>query len=270
MLNGIGLAGCGRIGQPMLTAMINAGFDARGYDIRPSGDYGDFAQHITNDVNAFAEGLRILFSVVRDIPQTEALLFNDQQLVARASDLEVVIICSTLSPDYVRELRNRVPEHIDLIDSPMSGAQIAAIEARLSFMQGGAAKLLGRLRPLFDAMGCSVHHMGDYGAGMQTKVLNNMIAASNILTTRLALDWATDAGLDQEKFLALVDVSSGQNWFASNFHDIEFAQDGFAPDNTIGILKKDVEAALDAAPYDADRRLPELLARLAAELRPKR
>ncbi len=270
MLNGIGLAGCGRMGQPMLAAMIDAGFDARGYDIRPTDDYGDFARHVTNDVGAFADGLRILFSVVRDIPQTEELLFNDQKLVARASDLEVIIVCSTLSPDYVRRLRNRVPDHIDLIDSPMSGAQIAAMEARLSFMQGGNANTLDRLRLLFDAMGSSIHHMGEYGAGMQTKVLNNMIAASNILTTRLALDWARDAGLDQEKFLALVNVSSGQNWFASNFDDIEFARDGFAADNTIGILKKDVESALDAAPDGADRRLPELLARLAADLRPKR
>jgi len=253
----------------MLGAMIAAGFAVRGFDIRPRGDFGDFAAHVTDDAREFARNLRILFTVVRDADQTERLLFTDQHLLEQARKLEMIVICSTLSPRYLNDLRKRIDSRIAMIDAPMSGARIAAQERRLSFMLGGDREILARLQPLFDAMGQSFHHMGGFGMGMQAKVLNNIIAASSTVITRLALDWAGQAGLDEAAFLRLVDASSGQNWFASHFDEIEFSRDGYEPENTIGILKKDVESALDAAPDGADTRLPELLAELIAQMRSK-
>jgi 3-hydroxyisobutyrate dehydrogenase-like beta-hydroxyacid dehydrogenase len=263
ILSGIGLAGCGRMGLPMLKAMIAAGYDARGFDILPKGD------DVTDDFTSFAKGLNILFTVVRDIAQTDEVLFNSQQALDNAPDLHTIIVCSTLSPRYVNDLRNRVPAHIALIDAPMSGAAIAAKERRLSFMLGGDAPTLDALHPLFAAMGNSFHRMGDFGAGISAKVLNNLLAASNTVMTRLVLDWARDANLNPDNLLKLIDKSSGQNWFASNFERIEFARDGYSPDNTIGILKKDVQSALDAAPDHADTRLPDILVELIASLAPK-
>jgi 3-hydroxyisobutyrate dehydrogenase-like beta-hydroxyacid dehydrogenase len=262
-LTGIGLAGCGRMGLPMLRAMRAAGYDARGFDISPR------SAEVTDDFSDFAKGLNILFTVVRDFEQTDEVLFTQQQVIDNAPDLRTIIVSSTLSPRYVIDLRNRVPSRIRLIDAPMSGAVVAAEERRLSFMLGGDTATLDALQPLFATMGKSFHHMGDFGAGMRAKVLNNLLAASNTVMTRLVLDWAKDAGLDTDKLLQLIDKSSGQNWFASNFDQIEFARDGYSPDNTIGILKKDVQSALDAAPEWADTRLPDLLVELIAKLDPK-
>lgn len=254
--DGIGVAGCGRMGAPMLAALRAAGLDARGFDIRPPADFGPLAPAMTDDPADFAQDLRTLITVVRDIDQTETVLFGRQNLLT-APGLTRVILCSTLSPRYVRELRARVPGHIALIDAPMSGAQIAAQEARLSFMLGGEVADLDAAQPLFDAMGAHFHRMGGYGAGMQAKVLNNLLAAANTAMTRLVLDWADASGLDEDKLLALIHTSSGQNWLASGFEAIEFARDGWAEDNTIGILVKDVDSALDAAPEGADTALPE-------------
>lgn len=131
----------------------------------------------------------------------------------------------------------------------MSGAQIAAQQARLSFMLGGGEEAdLDAAQPLFDAMGPHFHRMGGFGAGMQAKVLNNLLATASTAMTRLVPDWADQAGLDEDKLLSLIHTSSGQNCFASGFNDIEFARDGILADNTIGILVKDVASALDAAP----------------------
>lgn len=268
-LEGVGLAGCGRMGEPMLAAMLAAGADARGFDIRPAESYGEFAAHVSNDADAFAKGLRILISVVRDIPQTEEVLFGAQGFIARAPGLETVILSSTLSPRYVRDLRARVPERIALIDAPMSGAAVAARERRLSFMLGGSEADLDRHQPLFDAMGAHFHRMGDYGAGMAAKVLNNLLAASSTAMTRLVLDWADAQGIDERRLLDLIATSSGQNWLASGFETIEFARDGWAPDNTIGILVKDVESALDAAPEDADTTLPRAVQATIRALGPR-
>ncbi len=251
------------MGAPMLRALRAAGLPARGYDVIPMQ-----SPHITDDIAVFAEELDTLITVVRDIEQTEAVLFGDQNLVAIPSLIRI-IICSTLSPRYVRSLRARVPSHIALIDAPMSGAQIAAEEARLSFMLGGDTTEIDAAWPLFRAMGKHIHRMGEYGSGMQAKVLNNLLAASNTAMTRLVLDWADEAGLDVSALLDLIHTSSGQNWFASGFNSIEFARDGFAPDNTIGILVKDIASALDAAPEGADTTLPRTIQSHIAALKPR-
>lgn len=251
------------MGAPMLSALRAADLPARGYDVVPSE-----ADHITDDIAVFSEDLDTLITVVRDIDQTDAVLFGDQNFTAIPS-LRRIILCSTLSPRYVLGLRDRVPSHITLIDAPMSGAQIAAEQARLSFMLGGDSDDVHAAQPLFGAMGKHFHHMGAYGAGMQAKVLNNLLAASNTAMTRLVLDWADQSGLNEGELLNLIHTSSGQNWFATEFNDIEFARDGFAPDNTIGILVKDVASALDAAPTDANTALPELIQTAIKNLKPR-
>ena len=257
----IGVAGCGRMGAPMLAALRAAGFPARGYDIAPA------AAHITADPRAFAQGLSTLITVVRDIDQTEDVLFT--KALAATPTLQHLVVSSTLSPRYIADLQRRLPSHLTLTDAPMSGAAIAAEERRLSFMLGGAPQTLDTLQPLFCAMGTHFHRMGPTGAGMQAKVLNNLLAASNTAMTRLVLDWCDHTDLDETALLNLIHTSSGQNWFASGFNDIEFARDGFAPDNTIGILVKDVASALDAAPDGADTTLPEVVQSAISALKPR-
>lgn len=262
----IGLAGVGRMGSGMLTNMRKSGIDANGFDIRPASEFGNLP--VSNDADAFAEGLTTLITVVRDTDQTDEVLFGTQGFVLRATDLETIIVSSTLSPKYVRALRDKIPPHINLIDAPMSGAQVGAIEGTLAFMVGGEDAAVDAAWPLFEAMGSNVHRMGGFGDGIQTKVLNNLLCASHTVMTRLILDWATDADLDHGKLLALVEKATGQNWFASRFDDIEFARQGYEPSNTVAILEKDVAAALDAAPDGADTALPELLKQMLHDLQP--
>ncbi|WP_415921226.1 NAD(P)-dependent oxidoreductase [Tateyamaria sp. SN6-1] len=252
------------MGGPMLDALRDGGTDALGFDVVDKG-----LAHVTTNVMAFAPRLRTLFSVVRDADQTDALLFDQQRLVACAPHLERIFICSTLSPRYVKALRTRVPSHVTLIDAPMSGAQIAARNRTLSFMLGGTDADIADAIPLLALMGKHVHHMGAYGAGMQAKVLNNLLAASHTAMTRLVLDWADDAGLDQTRLLNLIETASGQNWLASGFETIEFAKHGYAEDNSIGILAKDVAAARDAAPENADLALPNALEHAIRALTPR-
>lgn len=255
----IGVAGCGRMGMGMLQNLQNAGFVARGFDVRP-------LDGVETDADAFVEDLTTLITVVRDTAETDALLFDDQAVVGKAPTLKRIIISSTLSPKYVKGLRARVPAHIDLIDAPMSGAQIKAEAGNLTFMTGGPA---AQIAPLLRAMGTHTHHMGDFGAGMTAKVLNNLLAASHTAMTRLVLDWADAEGVDESKLLALINTASGQNWLASGFEDIEFARDGYSTDNSIGILVKDVASALDIAPDD-NTALPRAVQSAIRALQPRR
>ncbi|MEJ6397191.1 NAD(P)-dependent oxidoreductase [Yoonia sp. 208BN28-4] len=257
----VGIAGCGRMGAPMLASLRRAGIAARGFDVRDGrGDGGPLAD--------FTDGLTTLISVVRDTAETDALLFDDQAL-CDVPTLRTIIISSTLSPLYTKALRDRVPDHIALIDAPMSGAQVKAQAGTLSFMLGGNADDLAAQAHLFRAMGEDLHTMGAFGAGMTAKVLNNLLAASHTVMTRMVLDWADAAGIDESKLLALIAASSGQNWLASGFDTIEFARDGYADDNSIGILVKDVAAGLDMAPEGADTAIPDQIKSALRHLKPR-
>lgn len=255
------------MGAPMLAALRAAGHTATGFDCRPSTEFGPLSAVITDQPDRLDPATQVLISVVRDIDQTEALLFSDQAVLRHLPNLTHLVICSTVSPHYVTDLATRLENTV--IDAPMSGAPIAAQEARLSFMLGGAAADIEPVRPLLASMGQHFHHMGDTGAGMTAKVLNNLVAAASTATTRLALDWASTAGLDEDSFLAVLHTSSGQTWFGSNFDRIEFARHGFGPDNSIGILSKDIASALDAAPAGADLSLPQALRAAIRQLQPR-
>ena len=267
-LGPIGVAGCGRMGAPMARALIQAGFDVAGLDVLPAQSFGGLAPHMT-DANSFAAGRRVVLSVVRDAVQTEELLFDVQALLSRQpSAIEILLICSTLSPRYMAELRARVPSAITLVDAPMSGAAISAEEARLSFMLGGDDEILDHLQPLFNAMGDKFHRMGPLGAGMTAKVLNNFCAASSTAATRTVLRWAEQLGVEEDRLLAVLNDSSGQNWLATNFSRVEFARHGYALDNTLGILAKDLQSMFDALPDAETEGLPAALLETIRNLKP--
>jgi len=268
LIGPIGVAGCGRMGAPMARALIRAGFDVAGLDVLPATSFGDLAPRMT-DAAAFATGRRIVLSVVRDVAQTEQLLFDDQSLITRRpSAIDTVLICSTLSPRYIAELRSRIPAEIALVDAPMSGASVSAEEARLSFMLGGDEELIDGLQPMFAAMGDKIHRLGPLGAGMTVKVLNNFCAASSVAATRMVLCWAATLGVDEDRLLAVLNDSSGQNWMATNFNRIEFARDGYTPENTLGILAKDLDSMMDALPPEEADGLPTALISLIRDLKP--
>ncbi len=266
----VGIAGCGRMGLPMAMALLRGGIDVWGFDVRPASEFGAFADRMIADPRAFAQRCQVVFTVVRDQRQTNDLLFDDQGLLAGPHGIETLVICSTLSPRYLALLKARVPDRIALIDAPMSGAAVAAEEARLSFMLGGSQATLDALQPLFASMGTRFHRMGGFGAGMTAKVLNNFVAAASVASVRQALAWADQLDVDRARLLALMHDSSGQTWFGSNFDKIEFARDGYDPDNTIGILKKDVESALDAVGADPAEGLQAAVLRSIAALEPDR
>ena len=92
------------MGAPMLDAVRDGTAHAMGFDVVDKG-----VDHIKTDLSAIAPRLETLFSVVRDANETDALLFETQNLIAAAPALRRIFICSTLSPRYVKALRARVP-----------------------------------------------------------------------------------------------------------------------------------------------------------------
>jgi 3-hydroxyisobutyrate dehydrogenase-like beta-hydroxyacid dehydrogenase len=242
----IGVAGCGAMGLPMAKRLAAAGFEVFGFDIRPLSDFGDFATRMIEDAAEFAARCETVVSVVRDAKQTNDLLFDRQAIFARNRWPKRLVIGSTLSPRMVRAVASRLPAGTVLIDAPMSGTVYRAQDGTLTFMVGGDAAEVERLMPALRAMGTTIHHLGPLGAGMTCKVVNNFVAASSVVAVRRAFAAARALGFDRARLLEVMRTSSGSTWYGDNFEKIAWAREGYDPENTIGILEKDVLSFLDA------------------------
>lgn len=244
--NIIGVAGCGNMGLPMAENLLAQGFDVWGYDIRPINASNDLKNRMISDASTFASKVDTVISVVRDITETNALLFDDQAIMCGPDHPTTLVISSTLSPRFIHELKGRVPNDIMLVDAPMSGSTYRAKLATLTFMVGGEPEHVKRLMPLFSIMGSDIHHLGPVGAGAACKVANNLCAAAGMVAVRRALTAAEGYGISQEKLLDVMRTSSGSTWYGDNFADIDWAREGYAPTNTMGIVEKDVKSFVDA------------------------
>ncbi len=206
-MDGIGLAGCGRTGAQMLARLRDAGIDARGFDIRHNEQQAEVATSITLDAAEFVRGLGCLIVAVRDIAACEALLFEDQGLARAAPELHTIVLCSTLSPRYVRALRARIPARIGLVDAPLSGGPRAAREGRLTFLVGGTDAEIARIAPVLAVLG-HVDRMGEFGSGMAAKALHDIVATTASAMTRSALQWADALGIDESRLLDVVGIAA--------------------------------------------------------------
>lgn len=242
----IGIAGCGNMGLPMSQQLRKHGFDNWGFDVRPVHEFGDFQDRMVEDPKEFADRVDVVFSIVRDTRQTEDLLFDVQALYAQPNPPKTLIISSTISPRFLTTLRARLPQDVLLIDAPMSGTEFKAKDGTLTFMVGGPDDTVRDLMPVFEAMGTTIHHLGPLGSGLTCKVINNFVAASNIIAVRHALETSEKLGVDRDTILKVISSSSGTNWYAQYFKEIDWSLEAYDPANTMGIVKKDVASYLDA------------------------
>ena len=248
----IGLAGCGNMGLPMVISMVSKNIDIQGYDIENKKSQSALGINFEGCKKSFLADRNIIISVVRDEEDTLELCEGGDGLFEQQSS-KILIISSTVSPRFLMDLKSRAPKNIIVIDAPMSGATIAAKEAKLTFMVGCEKKLFVYISPLLGLMGTQINRIGNYGAGMMVKVLNNFIAASSVVSVRQVLHQAEKFELDIEALFNTIDTSSGQTWFGTNREKIEWFKESFENNNTMGILTKDVLAYVDAFENEIDK-----------------
>lgn len=222
------------------------GFDTYGYDVRPIAEFPTFKDRMLPSLTNL-ESNDILVLVVRNQEQISELCFDNPGIYNNKKDdyPKLLVVSSTVSPRYITWLQEELPDDVSLVDAPMSGAPIAARDRSLTFMVGGDTGATDRLKPAFDVMGNNSFFLGATGQGMLAKVLNNYIAACNVISVRKSLAHAAALGMTSDTLLAVVNKSSGANWFSSNLDRIDWCAEEYEPGNTIGILEKDVTAALD-------------------------
>ena len=250
----IGFVGTGIMGAPMARNAIKAGFAVTVTNRTPAraeplAKDGATVVKTPREVAARSD---IVVTMVPNTPDVEAAVFGPDGVAAGAREGLLLIDMSTISPAATRALAERAAKNrppFRTLDAPVSGGEIGAIEARLSIMIGGEAADVKRAMPLFEALGKTIVHIGDHGAGQACKLANQIAVAINNLGVSEALVFAASQGIDLEKTRQVIAGGAGSSWAMQNYAPKMLAGD-FRPGFMIDLQQKDLRIVLDNASAD--------------------
>jgi 3-hydroxyisobutyrate dehydrogenase len=247
----VGFVGLGIMGSPMARNAIKAGFPVtvtnRTMDrAKPLEEAGATAVRTPKEV---AEHSDIVVTMVTSSPDVEAVTFGPDGIAAGAHPGLLAIDMSTISPAASREMARRAAAHrppFHTLDAPVSGGEVGAIEARLAIMVGGGDGDVKRAMPLFEALGKTIVHIGDHGAGQACKLANQIAVAINNLGVSEALVFAKAQGIDLERTRQVIAGGAGSSWAMQNYAPKMLAGD-FRPGFMVDLQQKDLRLVLDNA-----------------------
>jgi 2-hydroxy-3-oxopropionate reductase len=245
----VGFVGLGVMGKPMARNLIAAGFElvvwsrTRASVDEVSGD-GATAAGSAREV---AEQADVTILMLPDSPQVREVLDGDDGLLAGAREGSLVIDMSTISPVVTREIAEECGARgIGWVDAPVSGGDVGARDATLSIMAGGAESDFARARPLFEALGRTIVHVGPVGSGQVVKACNQVVVALTIEAVSEALVLGSKAGVDPA---TIIEVLSG-GMAANRVMEVRgrnFLEHDFTPGFRIDLHHKDLGIALQTA-----------------------
>jgi 2-hydroxy-3-oxopropionate reductase len=250
----IGFVGTGIMGAPMARNALRAGFAVTVTNRTPARAeaLAKDGATVVKTPREVAERSDIVVTMVPNTPDVEAAVFGPDGGAAGARDGLLLIDMSTISPAATRAFAERAAKNrpaFHTLDAPVSGGEIGAIEARLSIMIGGDAADVKRAMPLFEALGKTIVHIGDHGAGQACKLANQIAVAINNLGVSEALVFAASQGIDLEKTRQVIAGGAGSSWAMQNYAPKMLAGD-FRPGFMIDLQQKDLRIVLDNASAD--------------------
>jgi 2-hydroxy-3-oxopropionate reductase len=195
----VGFIGLGIMGGPMAANLVKAGFDVTGHNRSPdkvealveAGGRG------ADSVAAAVRGADVVITMVPDSPDVEDVTGGDGGIFANAQPGALYLDMSSIRPDVaVRVAQAGRAAGLRVLDAPVSGGEAGAVEGSLSIMVGGGADDVAAARPVLDALGSTIVHVGPAGAGQTVKAANQLIVAGNIALLAEAIVFLEAHGVD--------------------------------------------------------------------------
>jgi 2-hydroxy-3-oxopropionate reductase len=244
----LGFIGLGIMGAPMAGRLMEAGHRlfVHTRSKLPAAIAASAAVPCTS-ARDVAERADIVFLMLPDTPDVEAVLFGETGVAAGLSKGKTVVDMSSISPLATKAFAARINAlGCDYLDAPVSGGEVGAKAGSLTIMVGGPEAAFARVKPLFEAMGKNVTLVGGNGDGQTCKVANQIIVALNIAAVGEALVFAAKAGADPAKVRQAL-----MGGFASSrileVHGERMLERTFAPGFRIRLHQKDLNLALAGA-----------------------
>lgn len=245
----IGFVGLGIMGQGMTRNLLEAGFTVTVWNrtqsrMTPLIEAGAVGASSPADVAAHSD---IIIICVSDTADVEEVLLQENGVLFGAASGNLVIDCSTISPQATQKMAEILKQNdIHMLDAPISGGSEGAANGTLSIMVGGEADQFERAKPVFEAMGKTITHVGGTGAGQTVKLVNQILVVINMLAVGEALLFAQAGGLDLQKTLEAVSGGAAGSWMLSN-RGPQVVERDWRPGFTIDLQQKDLRLVLEAA-----------------------
>jgi 3-hydroxyisobutyrate dehydrogenase len=212
-----GFVGLGAMGQPMARNLHRAGLLAAVWNRSAAKAQAFSAETGVAAAGSLAELAEICEAVVTCVSADADVLTVTDALGASLAAGAVVMDCSTVAADTAREAAARLAAHdAEFLDCPVSGGTEGARDGTLSIMVGGEAAALQRARPVLEALGRNIVHMGPAGAGQAAKATNQIMVAGINQAVTEALAFGQAQGLPMDRLIAALEKGAAANWFLSH------------------------------------------------------
>ncbi len=245
----VGFIGLGIMGMPMARNLLKAGFEVVAYN-RTASKSEALAKEGARKANSpkeLAMECPVVITIVSDTKDVTAVILGKDGVIEGARPGSVVIDMSTISPKATREIAARLKEKgVSTLDAPVSGGDVGAVKATLSIMVGGDAEVFQRCRPIFEAMGNNIVHVGASGMGQTVKLMNQILVVGNLNAVVEALVFAQKSGADLDKAINAVKGGAAGSWQLANLGPRIIKRD-FSPGFMVDLVQKDLRLVMEAA-----------------------
>ena len=242
----VGFIGTGAMGLPMAANILDSGnklsvFDIKESSTRPLVEKG--AVHCSN-IESLSKQSEI---VMMSLPGPEEVRVVAGQALASMSVGKVLVDLSTNSPSMIREIDSMAKsKKVSFLDAPVSGGTRGAKNGELTVMVGGERETFEELHSIWNCIGTNVFYIGGVGTGNIVKLVNNMLAFSNMMSNAEALVLGAKAGIDPSVLWRVVKTSSGNS--ATWTGGVKaILKDRLNPNFTVSLACKDIDLAADLA-----------------------
>jgi 3-hydroxyisobutyrate dehydrogenase len=245
----IGWIGTGVMGSSMCGHLIDRGFACTVYNRTRDKAAGllDKGAAWADSPARVAEQSDVIFTIVGFPADVRQVVLGDEGSLAGSKPGNILVDMTTSEPSLAIEIADAARQRgVWSVDAPVSGGDIGAREARLSIMIGGESPAVQALAPCWEAMGKTIVHQGGPGAGQHTKMVNQILIATNMIGVCEALLYAYRAGLDLNTVMQSVASGAAGSWSLSNLGP-RIIGNNFAPGFFVEHFLKDMRIALDEA-----------------------
>lgn len=241
----IAFIGLGTMGAPMASNLLKKGFPVSVWNRTPSKSEelaADGARAAQSPADAVAEA-DVVITMLSNDDVVRELYRGEGGILASVRPGTALMDNSTISPALARELADAAVEAgCGFLDCPVTGSKPAAVSGTLVFMVGGEAELLERVRPVLEAMGQKIVHLGPSGSGSVAKLGHNTIVGINNLALSEGLSIAVSGGLDPAKFLDIVKAGAAGSK-AAELKSPKLLERDYSVQFSLALMLKDLKLA---------------------------
>jgi 3-hydroxyisobutyrate dehydrogenase len=246
----IAFLGTGTMGAPMAINLLGAGHHVTVYNRTPdrTGPVVEKGARVARTPAEAARGAEVVVVCVSDTPDVESVLLGDPDGaihgLVRGS---LVVDCSTISPEATRRIAARFSAlGIGYVDAPVSGGSEGAVQGTLAIMCGGSEEDFSRARPVLEAMGTTITHVGPVGSGQVAKAVNQVVIAGVYQSVAEGMVLAARAGVDPERVVAAIRGGAAASWVLENRAG-NMLRDAYPLGFRVRLHRKDLGIALETA-----------------------